>query len=310
MRGERTDGDRGTAMGGGGDRDDGEIEIERENTVGSGGVERSLSPQVISDSEEEADCAGECAGKGANGLGVRGGAGGGAAGGGVQTRKISVIERTKDTEVCGQGRAALASVFVDDLQGSEGIDRADGAGGSGGGSGGEGHDDGGGGLVGGGGECIQRGESMASLLESWGISPVKDKYMAIWREEESAKEREGAGEEALVHKRQKLDAACHPHFTPPPEEEECRHSSSRGRGATRGGEGGGWAGACVSQVNGVEEGAEEGARREDEGEEEEGSEREGQGEEEMEVPEWLYLRGYISPFKCKGRRGTERGKDC
>ena len=61
---------------------------------------------------------------------------------------------------------------------------------------------------------------MASLLESWGISPVKDKYMAIWREEESAKEREGAGEEALVHKRQKLDAACHPHFTPPPEEEE------------------------------------------------------------------------------------------
>ena len=40
------------------------------------------------------------------------------------------------------------------------------------------------------------------------------------------------------------------------------------------------------------------------------SEREGQGEEEMEVPEWLYLRGYISPFKCKGRRGTERGKDC
>ena len=35
-------------------------------------MERSLSPQVISDSEEEANCAGEGAGKGANGLGVRG----------------------------------------------------------------------------------------------------------------------------------------------------------------------------------------------------------------------------------------------
>jgi hypothetical protein len=36
---------------------------------------------------------------------------------------------------------------------------------------------------------------MASWLESWGISPVKDKYRAIWKVEESANKMAVSGEE-------------------------------------------------------------------------------------------------------------------